>query len=82
MRDRITIRRTAPGRWSVRTPPFGFGQGETAHHATHTEAVHDADRRIRRDSSNVATTESAWQPTDRVSTTPAWSPLVPAERDY
>lgn len=79
MRDRITIRRTAPQHWTVRVPTIGFGPGETIHTRTHRGAVREADRRIHRHASNVITTEPAWQPTDRVSPVPTWSPLDQAD---
>jgi hypothetical protein len=79
VRDRITIRRTAASRWTVKVPTIGFGQGETVHRPTHADALREADRRIKRESSNVVTTETAWQPTDKVAPVPTWTPLTPAE---
>ncbi|ACU39432.1 hypothetical protein [Actinosynnema mirum] len=81
MRDRITIRRTAPRQWTVRVPAFGFGRGETLQHATHGAAVRAADRLIHRVASNVVSAESVWQPTDAVGAVPAWSPLAQAGRE-
>lgn len=79
MRDRIRIRRTAPKQWTVHVPTIGFGSGDTVHKPTHRAALREADKRIRRESSNVVTTEPAWQPSDRIAPTPTWSPLEPAE---
>lgn len=79
MRDRITIRRTAPNQWTVRVPTVGFGPGDTVHKPTHRAAIREADKRIRREASNVVTTEPVWQPDDRIAPVPVWSPLEPAE---